>query len=223
MGKWSQVRCNCHNRIPLPKSDRRDRPYRKYSHRRLLSKQEEDIEVWVKNIQDTYGDMYECGHRDGMLIQFWPGDIIRLGWVLNTIFKNDLTFEIYPKVGNGRNYFSENLDEELHISPQEAELWLMEAAELKQAFLGYGNLPYRQVKQTISILYQVEVQSHNNLKQRLRIAAAETLGGRRFLDNLDDEPASPELIMEQQFSVIKNTTKLCKAAIDSGNPVELLW
>ena len=215
MGKWSQVRCNCHNRIPLPKSDRRDRPYRNRSHRKLSSKQAGEIEIWEKNVKD----MYECGHREGMLVQLWPGEIVRLGWVLNMIFKNDLTFEIYPKVGNWRNYF----DEELQFSPQEAELWLMEAAELKQAFLGYGNLPYRQVRQIISTLYQVETQSHNNLKQRLEIAAAETLGGRRFLDNLDREPVSPESIMEQQFSVIESTTKLCQAAIDSGNPIELLW
>ena len=219
MGKWSQVRCNCYNRIPLPKSGRRDRPYLNRTRRKLSSQQAREIEIWEKNAEN----MYECGHREGMLVQFWPGEIIRLGWVVNMIFKTDLTFEIYPKVGNWRNYFSDELGKELHISSQEAELWLMEAAELKQAFLGYGNIPYRQVRQIISTLYQVEAKSHNDLKQRLRSAVGGFARVTRFLDNLDDEPASPESIMEQQFSVIEDTTKLCEAAIDSGNPVELLW
>ena len=163
MGKWSQVRCNCPNRIPLPNSSLRDRPYRNCPHKKLSNRQKREIKIWQENIES----MYECGHRNGMLVQLYPGKIIKLGFVIKRVFKNDLTFEIYPKVGDWRNYFSDGLAEELRISPLEAELWLMEVAELEKAFSWQGNLPYSQVQKLISILYKREARSVEILRQRL--------------------------------------------------------
>ena len=168
--------------------------------------------------------MYECGHRDGMLVQLYPGKIIELGFVIKKVFKNDLTFEIYSRVGDWRNYYSDGLDEELRILPQEAELWLMEASELEQAFSEQGNLPYRQVQQLISVLYEREAKSLNNLKQRLKSIAGE--GSARImplLENLDDKLVSPESVVKEHLASITDTTKLCRAAIDLGNSIELLW
>ena len=169
--------------------------------------------------------MYECGHLNGMLVQFCPNEIIELGLVLKKVFKNDpLSFEIYYRVGDWHNYFSPNLNEELHISPQDAQLWLMEATELEKAFLGYGNIPYNQVQQILLILYQRKIKSDCDLK--LDLESVKEIGFLRvnpFLENLDQDLISPNLIMENLFCAIKDTTKLCRAGIKSGNPIELLW
>lgn len=214
MGKWSQVRCNCPNRIPLPNSSLRHQPYRNCPHKKLSNRQKREIKIWQENIES----MYECGHRDGMLVQLYPGEIIKLGFVIKRVFKNDLTFEVYPKVGNWRNYFSNGLAEELRISPLEAELWLMEVAELEKAFSQQGNLPYSQVQKLISILYKREVRSVENLRQQLETAKIVP-----FLQNIDLELQSPDVSLEEQFGVLKDTIALCQAAIKTGNSIELLW
>ena len=47
--------------------------------------------------------------RDGMLVQFWPGEIMQLGLILSRMFTDmPLIFEIMSRmVGNIENYFSE--------------------------------------------------------------------------------------------------------------------
>ena len=222
MGKWSQVCCNCHNRIPLPKSSWCDRPDRNsYSCLQKLSpKKRREIEAWKNNIEG----MYECGHRNGMLVQFGPIGIIKLGCAIKKVFADDFLFEIYPRVGDWRNYFSPNFDEELHISPEDAELWMMEAIELEQAFLSQGNISYDKIQQVINILFYRKVETDEAYKQRVK--SLRGIGFMRivpFLESLDDAPISRDLILEEQFVAIADTKRLCQAAIKSGNPIEMLW
>ena len=220
MGKWSQVRCNCYNRIPLPKSSWRDRPYYSNNLQKLSSKKRREIEVWKNNIEG----MYECGHRDGMLVQFGSSNIIKLGSVIKKVFADDFLFEIYHRVGDWRNYFSPGFGEELHISPKEAELWMMEATELEQAFLSQGNISYDKVQQVINILFYREAESDRAFKQRLEsVREIEFARIVPFLENLDDVPISRASILEKQFAIIVQTKRLCQAAIESGNPIEMLW
>ena len=219
MGKWSQVRCNCHNRIPLPKSSWHDLPNRNQRRKKLSPKQKKEIAAW----EDIEG-MCECGHRDGILIQLYPGEIVKLGFAIEKVFGNDLLFEIYPRVGDWHNYFSEGFDEELQISPAEAELWLMEAVELELAFLDQGNIPYKQVRQLINILHYREARSDRSLDRYFESVAemgfTKTL---ELLNNLNDLRISRDSILERQFVAISRTKELCQAAIESGNPIEMLW
>ena len=216
MGKWSQVRCNCHNRIPLPKSSWWDRPYHNSCQQKLSPKKRREIEVWKNNTEG----MYECGHRDGMLVQFGPYNIIQLGFVIKKVFTNDLLFEIYPRVGDWRNYFSPGFDEELHISPEEAELWLMEATELERAFLNQGNISYDKIQQVIDILFYRKVETDRAFKQRLEsLKARGCISIVPILNGLDDTPILRGSVLEEQFVTIADTKKLCQAAIDSGNPI----
>lgn len=220
MGKWVQVRCNCPNRISLPNSSCHDQPYQNSKWQKLSNRKKKEIKTWQENVENRY----KCGHVDGMLVQFCPDEIIELGFVLNKVFKDDVTFEIYSKVGEWRNYFLNGLSEELRISPQEAELWLMEVAELEKWFLGQGNLPYHQIQQIILILYQREVRSNNNLKQQFE--SLEGGGFARivpFLKNLDIDAKSIDVFLEEKLRVLQDTAKLCQAAIVTGNPIELLW
>ncbi|MEL6929429.1 MAG: hypothetical protein AAFO95_12435 [Cyanobacteria bacterium J06600_6] len=183
MSKWSQVRCNCHNRLPLPKSSWWDKPYRHGCPQKLSPKKKREIEAWENNIEGVY----ECGHRDGMLVQFGSINIIKLGYAIEKVFANDFLFEIYPRVGDWRNYFSSNFDGELRISPEEAELWLMEAIELEQAFLSQKNLSYDKVRQILNILFYREAKSDRALDCHFEtIKAMKFTRAVEFLNNLDD-------------------------------------
>ena len=221
MGRWSQIHCSCPNRIPIPNSKWYARPYRNTNWKKLSSRQKNEIKIWQENKKG----MYECGHRNGMLVELHLGKIVELGFVIKKVFQQDCTFEIYSKVGNWRNYFLDGRNEELIISEQEAELWLMEAVELERAFLQHGNLPYDLTQQLIRVLHQRKVKSSQNLRQQIESIKDLKSYARivPFLHNLDPQVQSPDFDLKEEFEAIENTKKLCHAAIDSGNPIELLW
>ena len=82
MGKWAEVPCNCVNRVPLEGSDYYfGQPHRKKH--RLTKKEKEDVEEWER----TAKNMFSCGHRNGVVVEFSPGNIIHLGNLLGTIFR----------------------------------------------------------------------------------------------------------------------------------------
>lgn len=220
MGKWSQVRCNCSNRIPMPNSDLHNQPHRQRSLKNMTNKQKIEVEEWRENIQN----MYECGHRDGMLVQFWPGEIMKLGLILGRMFTDKpLTFEIFTMVGNTQNYFSEEVGETLYLNSQEVELWLMEVDEFERSLLGHGNLPYQKLMKIIRQLYQDEAKFYNHLKNHLE--SMKEQGMNRIvplLENLNNEQKSLEDIQTKQFDVLENVKKLCVASLESGNPIELM-
>jgi hypothetical protein len=98
MGKWCAVKCNCSNRNPLPKSKGSD---------------------FVP---------YECGHRDGALIQFWPGDLFSIGLALEAAYKKQPdAFAIFRRISDWHNYD----DEYLSLSPNDAALWQLEIEQLE--------------------------------------------------------------------------------------------
>ena len=221
MGKWSQIRCNCPNRIPIPNSKWYARPYRNTNWNKLSNRQKNKIKAWEENKEG----MYKCGHRNGMLVELYPGKIVELGFAIKKVFQQDYTFEIYSKVGDWRNYFLDGRNEELIISVPEAELWLMEAVELERAFLQQGNLPYDLTRQLIKVLHQRKVKSSQNLRQQIESIRDKKSYARMFsfLHNLDSQAKFPDFDLKEEFEVIKNTKKLCQAAIDLENPIELLW
>ena len=215
MGKFAQVRCNCPNRIPMEGSDWNSQPYKNRHHKKLSARQRGDLEIWKQNLLN----MYECGHREGMLVQIGTDEIIKLGFVLTTIFQEDsLRFEIYAKISDWHNYFLDDFNEEFHISPQETELWLMELEELEKALLGHENLPYPKVQQLITLMYESKVNSHNALRKRLKSPGLISL-----LKNLDKEPLPLDDYLNELLKVLEWAKQLCKEGIDSGNPIEFFW
>lgn len=114
MGSWAEVYCDCLNRVRLPQSHYHfDRPHYKKS--QLTKKEREEIEEWKQTTQD----MFQCGHRNGMAVEFGPGDIILLGKLIGSIFRHDPgAFEVFIKVGDWRCYENELL----LIKPDEAAL-----------------------------------------------------------------------------------------------------
>ena len=205
MGKFAQVCCNCLNRIPMDRSDWNSQPYKNRHHKKLSPRQREKIKIWEEN----FHNMYECGHHEGMLIQISTGEIIKLGSTLTTIFQDDsLTFEIYSKISNRHNYFLDDFKEEFHISPQEAELWLMEIEELEKNLLGHGSLPYLKVQKLIKVMYENEISSHTTLRKHLKSPGLISL-----LKNLDQEPLPPNNYLDELLKVLEWAKQLCKESI----------
>lgn len=193
MGKWSQVRCNCHNRLPLLNNAWCDRPYQNCPQKRLSSRQKAEVVDWQQNIEG----MYQCGHHHGMLVQLYPGNIIKLGSAIKQVFADNSLFEIYPTVSDWRNYFSPGFNEELHISPQEAELWLMEATELEQAFSTQENLLYNKVQQILNILFYREAKANRSLNRFFNsLEKIEFTQAVKLLNNLDDLQISRDSILQ---------------------------
>jgi hypothetical protein len=133
MGRWMQVKCNCPNRKPLPGSQWYDEPYRG---KHTTKQQGEFVGEWRKNIYQ----MCECGHREGMILQFTPSDLFTVGLALHETFKKDNSkFEIFRKIFNWRLYD----DEYLSLTPDEVVLWQLEIELLKrylseEEFMGWG-------------------------------------------------------------------------------------
>jgi hypothetical protein len=123
MGRWCEVKCNCPNRKPLTGSNWLDySDYCKYQKKPWLAK---TLEEWEEKVKQ----MYECGHRDGMLIQFSPGDLLGISYALEEAYKkHSAHFEVFRKIGQPHNYN----DELLILSTDEVFLWQMEIEQLRR-------------------------------------------------------------------------------------------
>ena len=131
MGKWAQVYCHCDNRTPVANSSRSARPYNKK--RRLTNRQKHEVEEW----QRTTERMYECGHRGGVVVEFYPGAIHLLGSVIASVLREQTgSFDIFSKVADPACYVDG--DELLLICPGNARLWLLEVYEIRQGLQGIG-------------------------------------------------------------------------------------
>jgi hypothetical protein len=116
MGKWVEVRCNCPNRVP----------------RRLDPSRPWDL-------------TYDCGHRDGVLFQFWPGYLYQTACFLKSLLKD------YPDVWRSFEVFSKleqwpRGDECLEITADEAVGFQLELEELQKLENGTSTLPYQVIR-----------------------------------------------------------------------------
>lgn len=213
MGKWAQVQCTCVNRTPLPGSDPLfGRPYRKK--RRLTKREKAEVEDWKQATEN----MFACGHRNGVVIELCPWNIVHLGNLLGTIFP-DSTFEVFTKVGNWRCYE----DELLLVQPEEAYLWLREIEEIRTAFEGAGNLPTNKLEDLVSEYYREDLGARLSLEARLKQVEAEMPFARIVplkrnvqQTKIPDVESTIETIME----ALTSATKLCHASRETGNPTD---
>jgi hypothetical protein len=218
MGKWVEIHCDCPNRVPLPDSDFYfDEPHR--NKRRLTEKEKAEVEEWKR----TTKNMFECGHRSGVVIEFWPGDIIHLGNLIGSIFRDESgTFEVFAKVGDWRCYE----DELLLIQPDEASLWLMEIEEIQRALQGFDNLSQDKIEKLIVEFYRNELGSRLDIERRLdEVAAKMPFAQIVPLKRNVQQSKRPDLesTVEKIVEALTDAAKLCRASIGTGNPIRLLW
>lgn len=164
--------------------------------------------------------MFECGHRSGLVIELWPGEIVYLGYLIGRVFEGE--FEIFARAGDWRCYD----DEELLIKPAEAELWLMEIDEFERALNGFGNLPHEKLNKVIVEFFRDELGREHELKARLdEIAANMPFAPINTLRANIEQSGLPDL--ESTINKIKealtDATRLCRAGIETCNPIRLLW
>ena len=128
MGRWCEVKCACPNREPLPGSDWfSDDPLRQRKH--LTIQQRRARQEWYENVRN----MYKCGHRNGLFLECWPGDLFKIGLALDAAYKEKPEFfEIFRRIPNWRNYEGEYLA----LSRDEAALWQLEIEQLRRYLSG---------------------------------------------------------------------------------------
>ena len=131
MGKWCEVKCNCSDREPLPGSEWHDYGmYRKHFLGHVKPREE-----WEERVRR----MYKCGHREGALVEFWPGDLFKVGLALEAAYRElPEYFEVFRRISNSGNYY----DEYLTLSAAEAALWQLEIEQLQlylsgEEFMGW--------------------------------------------------------------------------------------
>ena len=128
MGSWCEVKCDCPDREPLPGSDWfSDDPLRQRKH--LTIQQRRARQDWYDNVRN----MYKCGHRNGMLLECWPGDLFKVGSALDAAYRDRPEyFEIFRRVSDSRNYE----DEYLALSQDDVALWRLEIEQLRRYLSG---------------------------------------------------------------------------------------
>ena len=182
--------------------------------RRLTKKERDEVEEWERATKD----MFECGHRDGVVLELWPGDIIHLGNLLGSIFG----FEVFARVGDWRYYE----DELLLIGPDEAALWLREIDEVHRALQGAGNLPREELEKLARELFREDLASRLDLEQRLdavqeRAPFAQVTPLKRNL--MEMERPDAESSRRKMAMALADAAGLCRASLETGNPIRLLW
>lgn len=215
MGKWAEVQCACPNRKPLPGSDFMfGKPHR--NKHRLTKKEAEEVAEWER----TTRNMYECGHRDGVVIEFSPGEIINLGDIIRGIFEDG--FEIFKRAGDWRCYE----DELLLIQPDESELWLMEIDEIRRALDGAGNLPPQKIERLILEFLRRDLGARSDLARRLDEVSAQIpfAGLNALKENVaQSEQPTVESTIKKIDEALADVARLCRASIETRNPIRLLW
>lgn len=189
-------------------------PHRKK--RRLTKKQSEDVAEWER----TTKNMFACGHRNGVVIEFWPGEIIELGNTIGRIFA--IGFDIFKRVGDWRCY----CDELLLIEPDEAQAWLMEIEELQRALDGKGNLPQQKIEDLISEFFRHDLGVRIDLERRLHEVAAQMpfASVNALKQNVQQsEQPSIESTIQKIAEALADADRLCRASIETGNAIRLLW
>jgi hypothetical protein len=167
--------------------------------------------------------MFECGHRSGVIIEFWPGDIIHLGNLIGSIFRDEGgTFEVFAKVGDWRCYE----DELLLIQPDEASLWLMEIEEIQRSIQGFENLPQDKIEKMIVEFYRDDLGNRLDLERRLdevgaKISFARVVALKRNVQK--SRRPDLESTVEKIVEALTDAARLCRASIGTGNPIRLLW
>jgi len=195
-----------------------DRPYR--NKRRLTNRERQEVEEWER----TTKNMYECGHRKGILVEFWPGDIIYLGYLIDHVFQDKANiFKVFSKVGDWRCYE----DELLLICQDEAGVWLLESDEIRHGLNGMGNLTPQEMRKLIVEFHRSEVGIRSDLERRLDKVAKEmsfapVVGMKR---NIAEGPSQPDIeaTIGKIGKALTDATTLCKTSIETGNPIRLLW
>jgi len=189
-------------------------PYRNKKH--LTTKEMAEVKEWER----TTKNMWECGHCSGLVIEFWPGEIIYLGYQIGRIFEGQ--FEIFTRVGDWRCYD----DEQLLIEPVEAELWLLEIDELVRALNGFGNLPHEKVNKVITQFFHDELGREHELKARLdEITAKMPFAPINSIRTKIEQSGLPDLdsTINKIKGALTDAAGLCHASIETGNPIRLLW
>ena len=217
MGKWAEVKCDCLNRDRLPGGAYEDRPHR---HKYPLSQSErKEVEDW----ELTKKDMFECGHRNGMIYEFWPGDVILLGnLIAETLSDAESSFEMFVKVGDWRCYE----DEVLEVSPADAARWLTEIQGLTEALHDlHGSCP-RQVMQLVLKFLSCENDEIARLNQNLEDARHRISAD--FFDSLSQnvqDLGTRDLVstLQKIVQALDHAGHLCTASLQTGNPIRILW
>lgn len=180
MGKWAEVHCSCPNRVPVENSDGFfDRPHPRKQ--RLTKRQQQEVQQW----EQSRKNLFQCGHRKGLVIELWPGHIIQVGLRFGTVFRDaESAFNVFTRVGDWRLYE----DELLLIEPDQAAIWLTEIQALSQALQGAATLPSRKTAKVVEEFARLEIESP----------------------------------LEKLKEALTDAARLCRASMETRNPIRLM-
>ena len=146
--------------------------------------------------------MFACGHRGGLLIELWPGDIIHIGSLTGSA---NGVLELFERIGNTMSY--DNDEELCLVSSEDADFWLQEIEALQQSLDGHGKVPRQNIERLMDGFVEVE----------------------RFHARHDgnEHTLTPAMYVERAKERIRraltDAVALCRTSIDIGNPIRLLW
>jgi hypothetical protein len=187
--------------------------------KRLTKKEKEEVCEW----EQSRKNMFQCGHRSGVLVELWPGDIITLGQLAGTILGDQRnSFPVFARVGDVRSYED---DERVVIQPDDAMIWLQEIETIVRSLEGHGTLPYRAVQSFMVEFHRLEIGSAVALRQSIDDVAAKIPFARTvpFHDAAQQGIPDMEATGRKIFETLNAAASLCHASIKTGNPIRLLW
>ncbi len=215
MGKWAEVPCACANRIPVEGSDPDfDRPHRRKH--RLSKRQQQEVEDWKR----TTENMYRCGHRNGMAIELWPGDIIELSRCVAESFDAWIHREIFAKVGDFRSYEGELL----RLTSQEARNWLAGLTFLQERCSGRAGFDQDPLSKVLTCVLMKEAASQANMGIAFKgVEGTFAAVGRLRPGAAESQPPTFEAAQNKIAEALRDAIKLCRASMNTGTPLSFHW
>jgi len=204
--------------VPLPEGGWFAQPYRKK--RRLTNRQSAEHEHWKQKIEG----MYECGHREGVVVAVSPNGLVAIGSILLGLRTSDL-FPRFVRIGDPCSYD----DELLPLEPAEAVRWLTEIEMLREAL--EVEYPSELAGALVQGFFEEDLGVDSAIRQGLDQASGLGLSRtvpleqglpprERVLAELAD---GMRLSRERILAQLANGTTLCQASLQTGNPIRFLW
>ena len=103
----------------------------------------------------------------------------------------------------------------------------MEIEEILRSLNGEGGLPQEKLEELVREAYVVEVQSVSDIQQRLdrdaeRIPFSRVVSLRMDFQQRVRKP-DVQSTHERIVKALSDAARLCRASVETGNPIRLLW
>ncbi len=110
------------------------------------------------------------------------------------------------------------------MTPDEARNWFQSLTILQEGFSGRASIDQEALRNVLTCFARRELASQADLRQRFhQVAGSSAAIGSLRLAAENSPPITLEALHNQITEAVAGAIKLCRASMDTGNPIHIHW